>query len=166
LACTRSEILEYLATLGQDFRTDSSNTNRVFTRNRLRTELLPHLRSAYNSQVDDALLRLAAQAGEMQQFVDHEARELLEASCERLGSGEIAIRIVGLKDKPTILVSEVLRLAWREAHFAEQAMTHEWWVQLATLVTSGASNAVLNLPGNVRGEIVGDVLVVERNEGS
>lgn len=166
LTCTRREILEYLASLGQCFRTDSSNADRVFTRNRLRTKLLPHLRTAYNSQVDDALLRLAAQAGELQQFVETQAKDVLEASREWVTVLGFALNIANLREQPPLLVSEVLRIAWREAGFSEQAMTHEWWVQLATLATGAASNRVLNLPGNVRAEVVGDVLVVERKDMS
>jgi len=160
LCCTRGEILEYLAKLGQDFRTDSSNAAREFTRNRIRAELLPLLRADYNTQVDDALLRLAGQAGEMQQFVEQNARELLDTRRERVKVGEIVLRVVGLRDQPALLVSEALRLAWREAQFAEQAMTQEWWVALAALAMGGASNVVLNMPGDVRAEVVEGVLVV------
>ncbi len=167
LGCTRGEILEYLATLGQDFRTDSSNAAREFTRNRIRSELLPLLRSDYNLQVDDAIVRLAVQAGETQQFVEHKARELLDSHRERMEVGEITLRVAGLNNQPSILVSEALRIAWREAQFAEQAMTQEWWVALAALAMGDASNVVLNLPGDVRAEVVeGEVLVVGRCVGS
>ncbi len=162
LGCTRSEILKYLATLGQDFRIDSSNSDLAFTRNRLRRELLPILRSEYNSQFDDALVRLAAQAGELHQFVETQAQAVLEASREWMTASGFALNIAPLRQQPPLLVSEVMRLAWREAHFAEQAMTREWWSELTNLAMGSASNRVLNLPENLRAEVVGDVLVIER----
>ena len=55
----RTEIEDYLSTLGQTYCTDPTNTNPQFTRNRLRHDLLPKLRRDYNERVDRALVRLA-----------------------------------------------------------------------------------------------------------
>src|SRR5206468_2111324 len=43
LSVTRVGVLDYLAGVGQDYRTDESNADRRFTRNRIRHELLPLL---------------------------------------------------------------------------------------------------------------------------
>ena len=45
LTVTRDEIIAYLAALNQPFREDSSNADPRFTRNRIRHELLPLLKS-------------------------------------------------------------------------------------------------------------------------
>ena len=58
LTCRAAKCRRYLPAIGQDFRTDSSNDDSRFTRNRLRHELLPLLRERFNSDVDGALLRL------------------------------------------------------------------------------------------------------------
>jgi len=58
----RRFILGYLADVGQAYREDETNRTDAHTRNRLRHELLPLLRSEFNPQVDDALLRLSDQA--------------------------------------------------------------------------------------------------------
>jgi len=58
----RRLILAYLADVGQAYREDETNLADAHTRNRLRHELLPLLRSEFNPQVDDALLRLSDQA--------------------------------------------------------------------------------------------------------
>ena len=55
-----------------------------------------------------------------------------------------------LAGQPEILVREVLRRAWREAGFSEQAMTHQWWRELAQFAQSPLAEGSLNLPGNVR----------------
>ena len=73
------EILQYLWDIGQDFRTDETNADTRWTRNRLRHELLPMLRERYNPSVDDALLRLAAQAGEAQQLIAGFAQQIADA---------------------------------------------------------------------------------------
>jgi tRNA(Ile)-lysidine synthase len=73
---SRREVIEYLAALGQDYRTDSSNAETHWTRNRLRNELLPMLRERFNASVDEALINLAAQASEAQEFIAREASDL------------------------------------------------------------------------------------------
>ncbi len=63
LAVRRADVLSYLNEQGLDFREDASNRETTLTRNRIRHELLPHLRENYNPAVTDALLRLGALAG-------------------------------------------------------------------------------------------------------
>ncbi len=162
LNCTRVEIIDYLTGLNQDFRTDSSNSSLRFARNRIRQELLPILRSEYAAQVDDTFLRLADQARELDEFVTTQAGHLLSSGAERILPGEFVIRTTEIADQPAILIAEALRLAWHEAGLAEQDMTHVWWTQLAELATSSTKSQVVNLPGNVRGEIRDDLLVVRR----
>ncbi len=161
LNCTRSEVLAHLATLGQDFRTDSSNTDHGYTRNKIRGELLPLLRARYSPSVDESLLRLAEQADEASDFCESAARELLNSSMTTSDHNEVLFNVAALRGQPDILIREALRIAWREANFPEQAMTHDWWCQLAGLAVDAASGKVLNLPGNVRASISGGQLGIQ-----
>ena len=58
LAVRRAELEEFLRGQGQTWRTDSSNADEAFTRNRVRHHLLPILRE-YNPGIDQALANLA-----------------------------------------------------------------------------------------------------------
>lgn len=55
----RSEILEFLRREGIAFVEDSSNRNRIFLRNRIRHELIPHLAAEYNPRLVAGLCRTA-----------------------------------------------------------------------------------------------------------
>ena len=44
LDLSRGQVVEYLSSLGQSYRTDGTNADTAFTRNRIRHELLPNLR--------------------------------------------------------------------------------------------------------------------------
>ncbi len=63
LRTRRSELESYLRERGQAWRTDSSNADEAFTRNRLRHTLLPVLRE-YNPAVEQALANVAELARE------------------------------------------------------------------------------------------------------
>ena len=76
LGISRQRVEHYLTEIRQDYRIDATNSDRRFTRNRLRHDLLPLLRAQFNSDVDGALLRLAHQADEIQQLITPLAEEL------------------------------------------------------------------------------------------
>ncbi len=57
------------------FRIDSSNSDLHYRRNRIRAELLPHLRAYYNQGVEEALLRLAKLAESDNEYMDRMANE-------------------------------------------------------------------------------------------
>lgn len=58
LGVRRAELEDYLCGLGQVWRTDSSNADEAFRRNRVRHHLMPILRE-YNPAIDQALANLA-----------------------------------------------------------------------------------------------------------
>jgi tRNA(Ile)-lysidine synthase len=73
LAARRAELEDFLSSGNQPWRTDSSNSDEAFTRNRIRHHLLPILRE-YNPSLDQALANLAELAR------DEEARWQSELS--------------------------------------------------------------------------------------
>jgi len=65
LGVRRAQLTTYLESLDQPWRTDSTNADQAFTRNRVRHHLLPILRQ-YNPAIDQALANLAELAREDQ----------------------------------------------------------------------------------------------------
>jgi len=163
LGVRRSEVLAYLTTLGQDYRTDASNSDMRFTRNRLRNELLPALRAQYNDDVDAALLRLAAQGGEAQQLIDEMAAELA-SRCVSSAPGQVRIDCRPLLGQPALLVREVCKQAWEDAQWSRQAMGFAHWQQLADLVLTESNEfgtPTINLPHGIRARREADAAVLE-----
>jgi tRNA(Ile)-lysidine synthase len=174
-------VLEYLDAIGQDFRTDATNADFRFTRNRLRHQLLPLLRSEFNADFDAAILRLSEQAAESQRVIDGIAAELTtdcvqmdwpKTSCENsddVGAGtaltvadEIRIDCRGLAGQPPLVVREVCRAAWRDARWPLQAMGFDQWQQLATLTASKRDLPQINMPSNVHAFWQAGFLVLHR----
>lgn len=161
LHCTRAMVLDYLAQRQQDYRTDRSNADQQFTRNRVRHTLLPLLRDQFNAEVNQAIVRLAAQADSAQALVEDLARELLEQSNVSVEPSELSLSCAAWTDQQQLVVSEALRLLWRRANLPEQAMNYDWWCQFAAIAQSSVDASVLNLPGEVRASIDGDRLLIE-----
>ncbi len=155
LGVRRREILRYLTEIGQDYRVDATNADRRFTRNRLRNELLPQLRSDFNSDVDSALVRLAQQASETNQFITAVAEQLVERAIV-ISAGQLRIDCQQLAVQPPLLVREACRLAWSAVGWPLQNMGFDQWQQLHSLIASTATFGSLNLPHGIRAERRGD----------
>lgn len=159
LMLRRSEVVEYLAALGQPYRTDSSNLDRAYTRNRVRHDLLPQLARDYNPQVVEALARLATQADEVRELVASLVEPLVRKSVIRSGEGTFEIDCLALTGEPRYLVREVIMRAWCESALPQQAMGFDEWDALAEMI-AGDAGVKRTFPGGVTAERVGGRLTV------
>jgi tRNA(Ile)-lysidine synthase len=149
LGVFRAEVLNYLRELKQDYRTDATNEDIKFTRNRVRLELLPALRSV-RREADAALLRLASQASEAQVWISNEARRIAD-QCLRADSGnELLVDLRPLAQASPFQVREVFKSIWEQAGWPRQEMGYPEWEKLANLVISQAETTIVHLPGGVR----------------
>src|SRR5690606_8530391 len=96
------------------YRIDASNEDFIFTRNRIRGELLPLLRRAYNPRIDDALWRLSRLAADEVDYLEDQAARLLQAARMPLPGG-VWIECRALRQAPPALRRRVIRQAFWEA---------------------------------------------------
>jgi tRNA(Ile)-lysidine synthase len=156
LAVTRQEVLAYLAHLGQDYRTDESNADQRFTRNRIRHELLPVLAREYNPRVRDVLVRLAAQAEECRSALAGAAVELLERA-EKPRSGRLVVLDAQeLAAAKLSVLRRAWRLIWKRNDWPMGEMGYREWTRLADLCRG--SHKALDLPGSIRVRVKGRVI--------
>ncbi len=153
----RAELIDYLASLGQSYREDSSNSDRRFTRNRIRHDLLPHLAEHYNPAVGEALQKLGRLAGEAQSVVDELVRQLV-------GDGALAEQDAGLlvlRDKVAgqseYLVRELLIHAWQSRDWPMQSMGFDEWHLLVQMLrydpeSGEATSCKRSFPGQLQAE--------------
>jgi tRNA(Ile)-lysidine synthase len=146
LAVTRSDILQFLVERNQPYRTDATNAESALTRNRLRIELLPLLRSQFNPQVDAALLRLAQQAAEATTTLNSLAEQILADVL--LDETETVCRIDARKlaQQPEPLIRQTLRQLWIRRNWPRQEMGQREWQRLTQLVMGPGA---IDLPGGV-----------------
>ncbi len=156
----RTEIERFLQSLGQDFRTDSSNLDTALTRNFLRHELLPLLEQRINPQVREQLLRLAQQAFEWRETLEVQATRLLDTARLDDSAACIRLRVEAFRDQPRHLVREAFSRLWVEHNWPRQAMTFAHWESLAALAQSGEATQ-LNLPGRVTCTRRGGLIAVQ-----
>ena len=78
LCCTREEIEAYLTEKGQDWRTDESNAEGIYARNRLRNEILPLLNRSVNAAASRHIAQTAAELAETEEYLEEETGRLMQ----------------------------------------------------------------------------------------
>src|SRR5262245_18564556 len=147
LTVSRTEVIAYLRSIGQSWREDASNRDPAFTRNRIRHELLPLLRT-FNPEVEEALGRTAAQADEVYAGIEQVAAALL-CVVERPRAGRtVVLDRTGLEGAVPHCVRELLNLVWDRECWPRGGMTSEHWQRAADVVQGRVP--AWDLPGGIR----------------
>jgi tRNA(Ile)-lysidine synthase len=139
LSIPRADLLAYLTQLNQPFRTDSTNADTAFTRNRIRAELLPLLRT-FNPAIVDVLGRLSAQAEELFAEQETETAELLRLVELPRAGGMLILdgdKLTALGEAKT---RRVLRMLWDREAWSVSAMTFDHW-RRAAMIAAGEHSA-------------------------
>ncbi|MBT0654410.1 tRNA lysidine(34) synthetase TilS [Geomobilimonas luticola] len=148
LRVTRREIEAYLAARNLSFRTDSSNTDTSFLRNRIRHELLPFL-AGYNGNIAARLVATAESLAADEELLE----QVVAAAFDRLGSFERT----GTRLLVKVLTTESRGLRYRLYRHAlrlvkgDLARIGSLHLQsIDRLVHDAGSGASLSLPGGCR----------------
>lgn len=138
LSCTRAEIEDYLAGLGEPFVTDSTNLTGDCARNRIRHEIVPVLRQL-NPEAAAAAFRLSGLLRADEAVLEAAVQERLEAAADSGGW-----RIDGF---PPALRGRMLHRLLRQSGVPMSAVGQAHVELLANLLGSGNPSASLALPG-------------------
>lgn len=159
LFITRLEIESWLREIGQPWREDSSNQDFVYTRNRIRRQLLPEL-EAWNPQIRGSLAQMAELAREEEAWWQLELTrlepELLLAGRPVRGGGRaqgdertIAIDVVRLGAQPVAMQRRLLR---RAASRLGASLSFDATERLRLLALESGPGRKLSLPGLLTAE--------------
>lgn len=142
LECARTDILAYLEQHHYPYRTDRSNIDPRFLRNKVRHDLLPQLHADYNPKLRDALLQLS----EVQRAED----DLLKAQAEAFLAK--SSRPDGSLDRETFTAGHIalqrraiLLLAWRHG----VACPYDRVEAARRLIVDGPAGQACDLGGHV-----------------
>jgi tRNA(Ile)-lysidine synthase len=142
----RATILDYLAGIGQDFRTDATNADESYTRNRIRHRLLPLLAQDFNPQIVDALLRLGRQATDANAALSTAAEIILDRALVEADARHCRLKWQSVARYPRPLVREVFLALWRRQDWPRGQMSFSHWNDLAGVLEQGGA---ISLPGKI-----------------
>ena len=159
LALTRADVLAHLAAINQPHREDASNADTRFTRNRIRHELLPLLRT-FNPDVVSALAHLAEHAHEAHEVITAAAAELLAKAERPRAANAIILDAAALLAAPRAVLRAALRLVWEREGWPLGDMTFDAWDRAVEVACR--NGGACDFPGGVTMRHAGRVVQVSR----
>jgi tRNA(Ile)-lysidine synthase len=138
----RADIEAYLTSKRKAWRTDATNADMSFARNRMRLEILPRLASLFNTRLVEALSRTISVLDDEDQWMKQLAKTWLRAHSEAGG-----VDVQALRETPVALARRVIREALQTSlgHLKDVSFDHVEAVR--GLLEDGKSGKSLDLPG-------------------
>ena len=137
---SRTEIEGFLTELGQSWRTDRTNLDMSFSRNRMRLEVLPRLASLFNARLPETLTRTITLLEEEDQWMN----TIAEAWLKEHDAG--GLDVTELCELPAALLRRLIRLKLRRAGSDLTDLTFDHIEAIRDLLTEGKSGKSVQLP--------------------
>ena len=144
LAVTRREIEAYLSGRGLGFRSDSSNTDTSFLRNRIRHELIPFLKT-YNPAITDRLIATADALSEDEALLEKLTTEAFGHHAS-FGKERLILDVAGVAAEPRGLRLRLYRRAILEVKGNLSRISARHLSDIDALLLSASPNLSLALP--------------------
>ena len=159
LTVTRAELRDYLALRHASFREDASNFDTRITRNRIRHDLLPHLRR-YSQRIVETLAREAEIACGDEDYLASAARRQTDELVNGVEGG-VEVDAVGLSALPSAMARRVVRGMLVRVSGAD-AVSFEQIERLREMATDGPRRVDFR---RCRAERVADVIRLVTRKG-
>ena len=149
----KKEIEDYLRQKNLRFRTDLSNKNKVYFRNKIRLGLIPYLSRNYNSGIKEILLRLGDAAREDCDYLGKVSKKAFEKLIEvesKKNKSEIGVSIRRLSRHPLAVRRRIMRLAIRKIKGDLRRISFQNLEDLNSLIQGSDRNLFLHLPDGIK----------------
>ncbi|MBI4472011.1 MAG: tRNA lysidine(34) synthetase TilS [Acidobacteria bacterium] len=145
---TRTEIEEYLKLHHQEWRTDATNVDRRFARNRLRHDVVPELAAKFNPNLVETLSRTVTILGDEDALLARLTENWLSENGTKT-EGEVLLNARVLECEPVALVRRVLRAALREAGSTLKDVSFKHIERARGLLDPTKSGKWVEIPGGL-----------------
>ena len=140
LGQNKADILEYCHQQGLAFREDATNFAADCTRNRLRLELLPQLRKAYNPEISRVLCQLAEVAAEEEDFLQAEVDRCWSAGDYVQQDGRALVQQTAATLHPALQRGLIRRL-WENTTGSALDLTYQQTESIRRLLLQGTTSS-------------------------
>ena len=146
LSVSRQTIEKALNDLDQPWREDGSNAESAYSRNFIRNEILPSLRTRFD-HVDEAVARLTKQAAQQQAFLTQSAEPLLKWVIE--STSELVFDCQQLANYSPVVIRELLMLVLRRSDWPTSELGFDDLDQLARCIIDKTQLKRRQIPGGI-----------------
>ena len=164
LGVWREEIEDYVEAHELQFRTDPTNEETEYTRNRIRHELIPTLES-YNPGITRTLVNLGAIMTGVSAHLDRLVDDALPAVVTRMNIGQMALDSGILRGYDEALRSSVLRRVVGDLRPDLGPLAFQHVENLLGLIERDEVGTAVDLPGGAQARLDHGCLVITQGDG-
>ncbi len=146
----KTEILDYLNRIGQDFVTDSSNTDPAFLRNRVRHRLIPMLEKEFNPDIKTGLNRMSQILSMEDDFMTEQTDLAFKTVVTKAEGSQITLSISNLINLHPAIANRILRRSICQIKQNLKQISHTHLQDILSLIHTSESGKRLDLPGQIR----------------
>ncbi len=149
LCFSREEIVEYLSNCGiKTWRQDSSNLDNIFSRNKLRNELIPWLENNMNERIVDLLYQNSLIFKEADDFLRNHVAMTFKKMLIGQTTNEIRLDLTRIASKKRIIIFYILRRCLNILTGSETGFYHKHLKDICAIMTA-EGNKMLKLPDGI-----------------
>ncbi|MBN1457613.1 MAG: tRNA lysidine(34) synthetase TilS [Sedimentisphaerales bacterium] len=165
LCVSRKQIEEYCGANGFKWRTDKTNDEVVFTRNRIRHLVLPELQKDCKEDLSKILFELSSKAQKLYRMIEAEAQKAIDEIKIDDGVEKIVLNKQGLARLDRLVAVEVVRRVLVLVGSGERDLKQEHYERVLELTGSGESGKVIELPDGFAASVEYEKISFYRNAG-
>lgn len=147
----RSEIEKYCKENNLTPRIDRTNLEPVYTRNKIRLELIPYIKENFNSRIEYSLSLMSRLLSEDNDFLNEYVNNIYETIAEK-DKGKVLIDVNLLKPYTVSIKKRIIRKAISEAKGNLIGIENKHVELSLSIAEEGSTGAAVELPGEIKAQ--------------
>lgn len=163
LCLNRDEIEFYCDENNLMPRIDKSNLERVYSRNKVRLDILPYMKENFNEDIIDTLNRMSLLLSKDNEYIEEQANKSYEKYCQ-LNKDKLTIKSELFETEKEAIITRVIKRAFKEISNSHQNFEMKHIYDVIDIYHKGTGKSI-NLTNNIVAEnTYGNVIFKKKKE--
>ncbi|MCX7710522.1 MAG: tRNA lysidine(34) synthetase TilS [Clostridia bacterium] len=150
LDISRKEIEEYCLVHRLEPRTDSSNLKNIYTRNKIRLDLIPYMNALFETDITEPFFRMANLLKEDHEYIEGNAIIIYNQCIADRSQNSVQLDIPKLVSNQAAIAKRIVRLAIKEVQGDAKGIEYLHIEKILELASRGKTGSILHLPNGLR----------------
>jgi len=161
---SRREIISFLNEAGIPYRQDSSNKNKIYLRNQIRSELIPYLKEKFNPRIEENLAQMAEILRQEDEFIRQRVAHALKSSVIERQQDRILLKIADVNKLHPAIRWRLFKTLLESLSPAKNGFSVIHIKSLDNLAQKCESGKIIVLPLGIEARREYDNLILERKK--
>lgn len=148
LGIDRKEILNYTKKENLEYRIDNSNSENIFTRNKIRLDLIPFITENFNSNIIENLYKLSFQIREDNSFIDKVSDRYYD-ECVFSDNKNIIVKINEIIKYEKSIINRIIKRILSNLTGSNRNFEFKHYLKINELLFTKITGKKINLPNKV-----------------